>query len=310
MTDVFTLGQLSAARDYYDTHGYVRVKGALDVGAIERFLAAYDKIKSNKLFVYYSQSLQAAVRPRVSGDGHIQESMQNASRLGFFPKFGKAMRGLLFQAGVADALSAVTGSREHVSWQNMFFDQSTGTIEHQDSWYLDTEPAGSLIGVWYALEDIHASSGPFFVAPGSHKLGLVNRDDYPDHDDFVAHIRELIAGDDYDLVPMHLERGEILLWHPFLIHGAFKPDNPRHSRKSLTCHFYPRGLTAKDTEKDKLLSIYNHTSPRATDNPRLWEASRFDDRIYNSLVYLLYAKRAVRSGRQIIMRRDSYATSA
>ena len=36
----------------------------------------------------------------------------------------------------------------------MFFDRSTGTVEHQDSWYLDTDPPGNLVGVWYALEDI------------------------------------------------------------------------------------------------------------------------------------------------------------
>jgi len=55
----------------------------------------------------------------------------------------------------------------------MFFDQSVGTIEHQDSWYLDTEPAGRLIGVWYALEEIDRNSGPFFVVPKSHTLKLV-----------------------------------------------------------------------------------------------------------------------------------------
>ena len=46
-------------------------------------------------------------------------------------------------------------------WQNMFFDKSVGTVDHFDSWYLDTDPPGSLIGAWFALEDIDGKGGTF-----------------------------------------------------------------------------------------------------------------------------------------------------
>ena len=39
-------------------------------------------------------------------------------------------------------------------YQNMIFDKSTSTVDHIDSYYLDTIPAGELVGVWIALEGI------------------------------------------------------------------------------------------------------------------------------------------------------------
>ena len=48
-------------------------------------------------------------------------------------------------------------------WQNMFFDKSTGTIDHIDTWYLDSDPMGYLFGAWIALEDIDGKGGVFHV---------------------------------------------------------------------------------------------------------------------------------------------------
>ena len=49
------------------------------------------------------------------------------------------------------------------------FDKSTGTVDHLDTWYLDTNPNGKLIAAWFALEDIKGDGGSFHIYPGSHK---------------------------------------------------------------------------------------------------------------------------------------------
>ena len=56
-------------------------------------------------------------------------------------------------------LKSLTGEDEFVMWQNMLFDKSTGTIDHLDSYYLDTDPIGNLIAIWVALEDINGEGG-------------------------------------------------------------------------------------------------------------------------------------------------------
>ena len=304
----FSLEESKAIRDYYDEWGYAVIRNVVPTDNIERFMDAYRSIRSSPAFVYYSQSRQIALRPKTNKHGFIQESMQNASRLAFFPQFAKTFQSCIYHDGVADSLSIVTGEEKHVSWQNMFFDQSTGTVDHQDSWYLDTDPPGHLVGVWYALEDIEEDSGPFFVSPGSHKIGLIERSQFPAHADYVNEVQSRMTDLSIEQKPMPLKRGDILIWHAYLIHGALGCKNASHSRKSFTSHFYPYGLRAKDTESEKKISIYDHQHPRPTSNPRLFSAYRFNDYIYNMFVYGLYAKHKMLSVKsRISMRREDYA---
>jgi phytanoyl-CoA hydroxylase len=89
--------------------------------------------------------------------------MENASRLSFFPDFSRRFQDCIYAQCVSTALTIIDGHSEHISWQNMFFDKSTGTIEHQDSWYLDTDPPGHLTGVWFALENLQENCVSLFV---------------------------------------------------------------------------------------------------------------------------------------------------
>ena len=47
----------------------------------------------------------------------------------------------------------------------MLFDKSTGTIDHADTWYLDTKPRGKMIAAWIALEDIKNQLEDFLYIP-------------------------------------------------------------------------------------------------------------------------------------------------
>jgi phytanoyl-CoA hydroxylase len=303
----FELTQTKQIASYYAENGYVVIKNVVSHNRIDAFFDTYQKIKNNPFFVYYSQSIHLCIKPEITEYGFIKESMQNASRLAFFSKFSQRFKDCIYSQDVSKALTAVNGHEEHISWQNMFFDRSTGTIEHQDSWYLDTEPSGDLVGVWFALEDIKENCGSFFVCPASHKLGLIDRKDYPIHDDFVKKVMSLLSDDILEKKPMHLNKGDILLWHPYLIHGAFNSSNESLSRKSFTSHYYPFNCKAKDVESGKILSMYNHKHPRATFNPRIYTVYRFSDYIYNLIVYALYLKRKINStGVKLSMRRESY----
>lgn len=306
MLKKFEVNQGEQIKSYYDENGYVIIRNALPDSLINSFLEKYEEIKTNPRFVYYSQSFQTCMRPELNDFGLIKESMQNASRLGFFKNFSQAFQNCIYSSNVSKALENVTGFKKHVSWQNMFFDSSTGTLEHQDSWYLDTEPAGNLVGVWYALENIEEASGPFFVSPGSHKIGLLKREDYPAHEDFVEAVRLTSVEKSLETSKMLLDKGDILLWHPFTIHGALQNQDPHLSRKSFTSHFYPMGLKAKDIEQGKLVSIYDHEHPKKTCNPDIFSAYRYDDRVYSLLVYAKYFWDQMKRKKEFfVMRRDS-----
>ncbi|ABW25429.1 phytanoyl-CoA dioxygenase family protein [Acaryochloris marina] len=304
----FTLSQRKEIKEYFDEFGYVVIKNVLSHNIIDSFIEELDSIKRNLLFVYFSQSTHVCMRPKLNQYGFIQESMKDASRLAFFSRFSLKIQECIYDNCISQALTNLTDEKEHISWQNMFFDQSTGTIEHQDSWYLDTDPPGNLIGVWYALENIYEDSGPFFVIPGSHKYGLIDRKKYSQHNDYLNAVTDVSNKLQAQKKIMSLQKGDILLWHSYLIHGALLCEDSSKSRKSFTSHFYPKKLRAKNTEKRKLFSIYDHKNPKPTLNPNIYSAYKYNDFFYNIIVYLLYSKNILTNiDRAWSMRREDYS---
>ena len=64
----------------------------------------------------------------------------------------------------------------------MLFDKSTGTPEHTDQYYLDTQPTGGVVGAWFALEDYDDNCGRFYVRPESHLFDRLDRSSVTNHE--------------------------------------------------------------------------------------------------------------------------------
>lgn len=307
----FSLSDTTDIKEYYDTHGYVVIEKLLNPAKIDDFFDAYEAIKRNPFFVYYSQSIHTPLRPKTTAEGYIQESMQNATQLKFFPRFSGAILNCLVDQNISAVLSILSGESSHAMYQNMFFDQSTGTIEHQDHYYLDTDPPGHLIGTWYALEDIHPEAGCFFVLPGSHLGTIIERENSPngkgvaasfaDHDSMMNRIKNLVQENLYEYRPFPLGKGDVLFWHPYTIHGAYSCANPRYSRKSFTAHYGPANMHRLYTQQ---FPILQHSI-----NPNIL-IDRQGVNLYwgNLKLYIKYIleKASHRSGAFMDMRRQSY----
>ena len=192
----------------------------------------------------------------------------------------------------------------------MFFDKSTGTVEHQDHYYLDSDPAGKMAGTWYSLEDIHEDAGCFFVLPGSHKGKVIERNNganFSDHDTFVTEINHLINEGKYEYKSFPLSKNDVLFWHPYTIHGAYNNRNPSFSRKSLTAHYYPSNLKSLYSRK---VSQTEETNPktRKTVNPKVLTLGKEQDPyVFNIMHYIRYIVNSLKGkGSDYDMRRDSY----
>lgn len=238
----------SSLHSRYQDQGYVLIKAAIPSALMDTCLQALNAVKRrNRTFLYYTQSTHRWTFPQLSEGGFLKESILNPTQQVQAPKFAAAVRNILYHDQIHQALCAIyPGSLDFVSWQDMAFDRSTATIDHLDSWYLDTEIPGGVCGLWVALEDIVMESGPFFVCPGSHRLGPISKQEAPDHATFLRLIQHRIEEFHLERKPMLLCRGDILLWHSFLIHGAFHCRNEAVSRKSLTAHFYRFGQRRQD----------------------------------------------------------------
>jgi len=295
----FDVSDVQGVRDYYRENGYVVLRRLIEPSLIDAFLGEYERIKRSKTFIFYSQSIHRAIRPELNEYGFVRESMQNATRLGLFPRFSGAIKRCIYHEAVSAALTALDGAERHVSWQDMFFDLSTGTIEHADTWYLDTAPPGSLVAGWFALEDIDERAGTFFLMPGSHRVTPLERSSYPDHEEFRKATLAFIADHGFKPKGMPLAKGDVILWHPFTVHGAFSNRDPRFSRKSFTSHYFPYG--AKRAYRPV-------TVVQRTANPRMYRLNRGPDAAMNLLWYTRFLIDAAQGGgAKMDMRRRSYS---
>jgi phytanoyl-CoA hydroxylase len=295
----FELGNIAGIREHYQSQGFVVLRKLIDHPVIHDFMTQYERIKRSRTFIFYSQSIHRAIRPELNEHGFIRESMLNPSRLELFPGFSGAIKRCIYHEAISEALCALDGHDQHVSWQDMFFDLSTGTIDHADTWYLDTEPAGSMVGAWIALENIATQAGTFFVVPRSHRVAPLNREVHKDHEGFRKATLQFVSDHGFRRQAMPLDKGDVILWHPFLVHGAFSNVDARFSRKSLTSHFFPLGIQRRGSTATPL---------RPTANPRISRLRQGNHSLLNLLMYAKFAKHALR-GRcaKMDMRRKSYA---
>jgi len=133
--------------------------------------------------------------------------------------------------------------------------KSTEREFHSDS-YLNPEGVDDhYIAAWIALEDINPNSGPFQYVNASHKWPVIRRNKvwevelkrtgridssrWPsDTQEWVGMACENeIKKREETIIDYVPQKGDLLLWHSFLIHRGSKPINPMLERRALICHY-------------------------------------------------------------------------
>jgi ectoine hydroxylase-related dioxygenase (phytanoyl-CoA dioxygenase family) len=130
---------------------------------------------------------------------------------------------------------------------------STERAWHQDTYLNPPEVGDRYLAVWIALEDIHADAGPFEYVPGSHRWPVITREAVfatltpeqqrdPDWPRFTEGIVAPIFEEEAErrgLVPAPFlgRRGDVLFWHPRLVHRGSFPLAPGRTRKALIAHY-------------------------------------------------------------------------
>ena len=160
-------------KNFYDDNGYVIAKSLIKKELIDKVLMDLEKCKlgSNR---YFSQSTHTWVKfSDLTEEGFLTESIQTPTKQISAGSLRKSVETLIVSNSISEKLAIISGGFDKfVIWQNMLFDKSTGTVDHADTWYLDTMPKGLMVAAWIALEDIHEDAGRFFVIPKSNKLRL------------------------------------------------------------------------------------------------------------------------------------------
>lgn len=234
--------------DHYQTEGYVIVPDLMPHAKIDRLVERYERFKRGRR-PFYSESIHKWILPELDDRGFMVQSMENFTRLWFSYGLNDAGNDVVLGTEINDVLKTLRPKYDRwIHWLNHFFDRSTGSVDHVDSWYLDTDPPGDLIGSWVALEDIHPDAGPFRFFPRTHTMPELQDLKRMDHDAFIKYCAKMA-----DSLPAQhaiIKKGTVVFFHPFLLHGAVDQTDRRYSRKSVTAHYLPFGVPKQDRGKD------------------------------------------------------------
>ena len=231
---------LNKLRDKYLEDGYIVFENLISHKKINKVLEELELFKkSNK--IYYSQSEHnwRKIKKDLDKSELLECSFENFTDLPWALGLSIAGRDILQSREVLNALRTISKYEEFCMWQNMFFDKSTGTVDHIDTWYLDTYPMGHLFGAWVALEDIDGRGGVFHVYPHSH-LSENKKWINTNHEEFLNWSQK--ESKNFKKKSLFLKKGDLLLWHPSLLHGSTLQKDKGFSRKSLTAHYHPIDL--------------------------------------------------------------------
>jgi Phytanoyl-CoA dioxygenase (PhyH) len=167
----------------------------------------------------------------------------------------RATRGLWAHPGILKLLSAIFDDQA-VPCQTLNFIHGSQQAVHQDGIHLTPFPQGFMCGVWVALEDVHADSGPLVVYPGSHRLPRIYtqtvgtpkvRDDSKWGEFSAAYspaVKKLIEQSGLEPFYYTPKVGSVLIWHENLAHGGSPRNNEEMTRKSIVSHYFARGAVA------------------------------------------------------------------
>lgn len=240
----FTLSELPEACRYYEEHGYVVVRSVIDPVVCDELRSAFTGTVKRYGGHIYRQTTANPEKNKFNEFGFVMNPILNLQSLNL-SEFAP-LKQLAMQTFASDAIKTIhraVFSEEVKLVQSMYFEGNAETWPHQDTYYLDSEKIGTMAGCWYALEDIDAGAGRFFVVPGSHKIDMVkNGSDFDvafNHDRYKALIKKILTDNNLEFHAPFLAKGDVLLWNSRTIHGSLRTTRPQFSRSSLTAHYIP-----------------------------------------------------------------------
>jgi hypothetical protein len=162
-------------------------------------------------------------------------------------KSDEDVRAIAANKHVIELLSKLWGRRAF-PFQTLNFPIGTQQHAHTDTVHFSSIPERFMCGVWLAMEDIHADSGPLRYVPGSHKWPIINNAmigrrgwkqelesaQLPYHDAWNALMAEHGARFETFLP----KKGEALIWCANLLHGGSPQTDLNRSRWSQVTHYY------------------------------------------------------------------------
>ena len=256
-------------KDKYNEQGYIIVRNLINDNYISKIIASLEIFKKENRY-YFTQNNHNWVKSGdITKEGFLLNSIQSPTKQPNCGQLKLDIEDVISSPEIYKVLKEINGSEKFINWQNMLFDRSTGTVDHADTWYLDTDPRGEMIAAWISLEDINELAGRFFIYPKSHKINIPENTNQliKSNLEYVKFIKEFLKQKKLKRYAPDLRKGDVLFWHPFTIHGSLNQKDSQYSRKSLTAHYHRVGSGRIETAESKKEIKKYIRKMRASKNP-------------------------------------------
>ena len=221
-------------------NGFSIIKNGTDIDLVDKVVGDFD---------YWSS---------LNNNGFVKF---NKDRVVNFHIYSENTKNLVTNNYVNDILKTLF-NKEQVVYTSLFFREGTSQHYHRDTPHFYTNPVNQYYGVWYALEDVNVNAGPLKYCIGSHKLedpcghdvfnkvyeneinpALKNSDfrcilEYNKLIENLCKENNLLFVDQNNYINK-INKGDIVIWHPKLLHGGSDIIDPTLTRYSMVTHNVP-----------------------------------------------------------------------
>jgi len=222
---------------------------------------------NNKGFTIIKNGIENNLVNKVINDFDYWSSLEeneftkfNFDRVTNFHIYSKNTLDLVTNNIVNDILKALF-KKEQVIYSSLFFREGTSQHYHRDTPHFYTNPIDQYYGVWYSLEDININAGPLKYFIESHKLEIPNGNDivnnyfkdtnieeinnnfdclikYNKIIEDLCYEKKLISVSEKNYIDK-INKGDIIIWHPKLLHGGSDIIDRKLTRYSMVTHNIP-----------------------------------------------------------------------
>lgn len=220
--------------------GFAIVRGTVSAADCRKTIADYEAYLGNFAKQAYTNS-----------------SNHNIRLANFHMTSASAMR--IATNNLAHEAMSIMFQAESCAYTSLFFKHGSQQALHRDTPHFSTFPENTFFGLWTALEDVSKNNGPLRYVAGSHRLVAPSAESYVNTAGkllmsiYKRPIREALDRYNGDIIELAeksglgireavISRGDVILWHPGLIHGGAAILKPGATRYSLVTHCVPRGI--------------------------------------------------------------------
>jgi len=218
--------------DFYRENGFLVLENALSTAEVEDLNREAIRICRNE------KGEIEKMEPAKPNEGDM-DVLRRTLCIHFPHKLSKIMHDVLAQKNVVDVLTSAV-SPNIKCMQSMLFIKASGKpgqAWHQDEDYIPTRDR-SLVGAWIALDDATIENGCLWIIPGSHKPGILWKQEW--HGDKRFDCSKESKGFPYttkDEVPVEVKKGSVVFFNGYTLHRSLPNNSQGAFRRSLVNHY-------------------------------------------------------------------------